>query len=113
MLRQHENPDSFKAGVLSIVVHVLLLGALLVSFNWKTTHPVSVAEVELWDSIPSPATKIKPQPIVTPKPIDKPKPVIKEQVKPEPVIVPKPDPVDIVIKKKPAEKTVKPERHGG
>lgn len=107
MQRQRENPDLFKAGVLSVTVHVLLLGALLISFNWKTTHLVSVAEVELWDSIPSPAPKPEPQPNIAPKPIVKPTPMVKEQVKPEPVIAPKPDPVDIVIKKKPIEKLVK------
>ena len=52
MLRQHENSDSLKAGALAVLVHVVLLGALLISFNWKTTHPISIAQVELWDSVP-------------------------------------------------------------
>jgi len=99
MLRQRENPDSFKAGVLSISVHAILLGALLISFNWKTTHPVSVAEVELWDSLPAASA-----PVVT-------TPVVKEIPKPEPKLEPKPEPKpepEIAIKheapKKPEKK---------
>lgn len=84
MLRQRENPDSFKAGVLSVTVHAILLGALLISFNWKTTHPVSVAEVELWDSLPAVSVP-KPEPKVV-------EPLVKEPPKPEPVIEPKPEP---------------------
>lgn len=105
MLRQRENSDSLKAGVLSVSVHVLLLGALLISFNWKTTHPVSIAEVELWNSLPVESVQ-KPLP-----PLEKlvePKPIVKEV--PEPVVEPEPKaPVDIVIKKKPVEKPVKKE----
>lgn len=104
MLRQRENPDSFKACVLSITVHAILLGALLISFNWKTTHPVSIAEVELWDSLP--AANV-PKPEVTP-----PVPVVKEtpklEPKPEPVIEPKPEP-EIAIKHEAPKKPVKKE----
>lgn len=106
MLRQRENPESFKAGVLSLAVHVLLLGALLISFNWKTTHPVSIAEVELWDSIPSPVQK----PVLLPEPIVTLKPVEKEIPKPEPIIEPEAEPkpqVEIAIEKKPVVKPVK------
>ncbi len=105
MLRQRENSESFKAGVLSVTVHVLLFGALLTSFNWKTTHPVSIAEVELWDSIPGPVQKSEPRP----EPVVMPEPVVKEHPKPEPIIEPEPEPklqVDIVLKKKPIEKPV-------
>jgi colicin import membrane protein len=100
MLRQRENPDSFKAGVFSVLVHTLLLGALLISFNWKTTHPISIAQVELWDSIPA---QHKPAPM--PDPLPEPMPVEKEI--PEPVVAPeeKPEPkVEIAIEKKPAKK---------
>ncbi|WP_036300708.1 TonB C-terminal domain-containing protein [Methylotenera sp. L2L1] len=88
MLRQRENPDSFKAGILSITVHTILLGALLISFNWKTTHPVSIAEVELWDSLPVVNVPKQPEPVVTPEPVVKETP--KPEPKPEPVIEPKP-----------------------
>ena len=107
MLRQRENSVSFKAGVLSITVHVVLLGALLISFNWKTTHPISVAEVELWDSLPSENIQ---KPTLPPEPVKIPEPVEKEAPKPAPVVAPEPEPkipVDIVMKKKPLEKVVK------
>jgi len=105
MLRQRENSDSLKAGVLSVSVHVLLLGALLISFNWKTTHPVSIAEVELWNSLPVESVQ---KPLPPPEKRVEPKPIVKEV--PEPVVEPEPKaPVDIVIKKKPVEKPVKKE----
>ena len=54
MIRKHENTDSWRAGFLAIAVHVLLLGAMLVSFNWKAAHPViNITEVELWDKLPA------------------------------------------------------------
>ena len=100
MLRKRENADSFKAGMLSVGVHAVLLIALLISFNWKTTHPVSIAEVELWDSIPN-STVVKPSPPPEPTP----EPVVKEQPKPDPKPViedkPKEDAkVDIALEKK-------------
>lgn len=112
MLRQRENPDSFKAGVLSITVHAILLGALLVSFNWKTTHPVSIAEVELWDSLPV-ANLPKPE-VTPPVPVVKetPKPEPEPEPKPEPVIEPKPEPKpepEIAIKHEAPKKPVKKE----
>lgn len=108
MLRQRENPDAFKAGALSISVHIALLGALLISFNWKTTPPVSIANVELWDSLPTVAAQ-KPLPIPKPveQPVVQPTPVVKEVVKPE--LAPKIQ-VDIVIKKKTVEKPVVKEK---
>ena len=105
MLRQRENPDSFKAGALSVLVHILLLGALLISFNWKTTHPISIAQVELWDSVS--VEEHKPAPV--PEPVPQPVPVEKEIPKPEPVVAPeaKPEPqVEIAIEKKPVEKKI-------
>ncbi len=103
MLRQRENPDSLKAGALAVLVHVVLLGALLISFNWKTTHPISIAQVELWDSV---AVEVhKPAPV--PEPLPEPKPVEKEIPEPEPVAAPeeKPEPkVEIAIEKKSVKK---------
>lgn len=97
MLRQREKTVSFKAGALSVAVHGGLLLALLISFNWKTTHPVTIAEVELWDSIPNTAMPL-PEPVV-PEQLP---PVVKEPV-PEPVVENKPDPVpevDIALEQK-------------
>ncbi|MBA3695413.1 MAG: TonB C-terminal domain-containing protein [Methylotenera sp.] len=98
MIRRHENSVSFKAGVLSVGVHVALLIALLVSVNWKTTHTSSVAEVELWDSLPTQHLQkpVPPEPAVkeAPKP-EPPKPVMKVEP-PAPKIEPK---ADIILKK--------------
>lgn len=103
MLRKSENKVSFMAGLLSIGVHAALVIALLISVNWKTTHPVSIAEVELWDQLPPSSNVVKPLP--EPEPI-RPEPVIKEEPKPEPkpVIEPKEEPkVDIALEQKKKE----------
>jgi colicin import membrane protein len=110
MIRKRENPDSFKAGMYALAVHVALLLAMLVSFNWKAAHPVmNVTEVELWDKIP----KSNPPVVETPKP----EPVIeKPEPKPEPVVEkpePKPEPkveepkVDIALEQKKKELELK------
>ncbi len=87
----------------SVLVHALLLGALLISFNWKNTHQVSIAQVELWDSVPAVAQKPLPMPEPLPEPeplpISKPEPVPEPEVKPEPQ-------VEIAIEKKPVEKKI-------
>ena len=104
MIRKHENSDSWKAGALAIGVHVALLAAMLISFNWKAAHPVTtVTEVELWDKLPAPKTvdvpKPEPKPVVEEKPEPKPepKPIVEEKPKPE---EPK---VDISLEKKKKE----------
>ncbi|MDP1658898.1 MAG: energy transducer TonB [Methylotenera sp.] len=99
MIRAYEKEVSWKAGGLAIAVHLALLGALLISFNWKAAHPVlNVTEVELWDSIPNnvappPPPVVKPEVKIEPLP----KPIIKEP--PEPVVKEEPK-VDIVLEKK-------------
>jgi len=108
MIRAYEKEVSWKAGGLAIAVHLALLGALLVSFNWKAAHPaLNVTEVELWDSIPNEAVQ-KPEPVVKVEP----KPIIKEEPKPEPKPVveekPKEEPkVDIALEKKKKELELK------
>ena len=104
MIRKHENTDSWKAGALAIGVHVALLAAMLISFNWKAAHPVqNVTEVELWDKLPAPKTvdvpKPEPKPVIEEKPEPKPepKPIVEEKPKPE---EPK---VDIALEKKKKE----------
>ena len=110
MLRRRENKDSWKAGALAIAVHVFLLGAMLVSFNWKAAHPVaSVTEIELWDKLPSTKPVIQEQPKPEPKPVVEEKPEIKPEPKPEPkpIVEEKPEPeepkVDIELEKKKEE----------
>ena len=109
MLRRHESAHSWKAGALAIAVHVALLGAMLISVNWKAAHPVmNVTEVELWDKLPAEKSnnfdtpKVKP-PEVNPEPAVKPEPklefnneVIVEDTK-----------VEIVLEKKKKEPEVK------
>lgn len=89
MLRKHENSVSWKAGVLAIGVHVVLLVAMLVSFNWKAAHTVlNVTEVELWDKLPAPQVVETPKSelklIVEEKPEPKPEPVVEEKPEPKP-----------------------------
>lgn len=100
MLRPHESTDSWKAGALAIAVHVFLLGAMLVSFNWKAAHPVlNVTEVELWDKLPS--TK----PVINEPSKPEPKPIVEENPEPKPVIKPEPKPI-VEEKPKPEEPKV-------
>ncbi len=108
MLRARETPDAIKAGVMSVTVHVLLLGALLISFNWKTTHPVSIAQVELWDTIP--AETLQPPVMPLPEPV-KPEPVPEPvEALPPPAPEPKPEPQpEIAIEKKPVKQAQKKE----
>ena len=89
MIRAYEKEVSWQAGGLAIAVHLALLGALLISFNWKAAHPVmNVTEVELWDSLPN---------IQVPTP--PPSPIVEEQPKPEPVVKDAPE-IDISLEKK-------------
>lgn len=106
MLRAHENPVALKAGAFSLLVHVLLLGLLLISFNWKVVQPASIATVELWSELPSKPVVAQPMP-EPPKPEPKPLP----EPKPEPKPQPEPK-ADIEVKKeppKPKEEPKKPE----
>jgi len=102
MIRAYEKEVSWKAGGLAIAVHVVLLAALLISFNWKAAHTaLDATEVELWDSLPNQATPA-PEPVAQPAP----KPVVKEDVKPpepKPIVEEKPKEdaqVDIALEKK-------------
>jgi colicin import membrane protein len=107
MIRKHENAISIKAGLLALAVHILLLGGMIISINWKAAHaPIEIANVELWDKLPAPTVsghkdnsekkpvKLPPDP---PK-IDEPKP------EPEPKVEEKPEPkdekVDIALEQK-------------
>ena len=80
---------ALRAGILSVLVHGVLLAVLLISFNWHAVQPASIAEVELWDSLPAPQPVIKPvMPEPAPEP-PKPDPVLKPEPKPEPAPEPK------------------------
>lgn len=100
MIRAHENPLALRAGLLSVLVHGVLLAVLLISFNWKAVQPASIAEVELWDSLPPVQPEIKPIPPVPEPP--KPEPV--PEIKPEPKPAPPPEPkAEIQLKKEPVK----------
>lgn len=104
MIRKYEKEISWKAGAYAIGVHLALLVALLISFNWKAAHPVlNIAEVELWDSLPTAVQKPMPAPVVEEQ--VKPAPIIDETPKPAPVVEEKPvEPkVDIALEKKKKE----------
>lgn len=115
MIRKHENPLAFKAGLLSLLVHAAFLGILIFSFNWKAVQPASIAQVELWDSLPVvekpvPQPEPKPEPPKPEPPKPEPVPEPKPEPKPEP---PKPEPVpepkaDIQVKKEPEKPKPKP-----
>ena len=107
MIRAYEKDVSWQAGVWAISVHLLLLAALLLSFNWKATPPMlNVAEVELWDSLPQPSPPLPvAPPVETPPPLETPPPaVVKEAPPPPPEKVEAPAPkapeVDIALEKK-------------
>ena len=101
MIRQREKEVVWQAGAFTVLVHGLLLALLLMSFQWKTVKPMSIAEVELWDSIPTPQTEaqVKPPEPEPPAPTPEP-PKVVEPVKPEPKPEPAPEPkADIQVKK--------------
>lgn len=121
MLRKHESTHSWKAAALALAVHAALLGAMLVSIDWKAAHPVlNVTEVELWDKLPSEKSSLKinpkiEKPVVNLEPIEQPKlepkPEPKVEITREDVKVDDPK-VDIILEKKkkePEPKIIKPE----
>jgi len=100
MIRQHEKDVVWQAGAFAVIVHGILLGLFLVSFQWKTVQPMNVAQVELWDSVPIPRSEPSPPP---PEPSPQPTPPkLVEPVKLEPKVMPEPEPkAEIQIKKAP------------
>ena len=99
MIRQHEKDVVWQAGAFTAFVHGLLLALFLVSFQWKTVQPMNVAQVELWDIVPSP--KVDPTPLPPPEPAPETSKVV-EPPKPEPKVAPEPEPkAEIQTKKAP------------
>ena len=90
-MRQHDKsvvPGRKPAAVLAVLVHLLFIGVLIYSVNWKAHEPAPVM-ADLWASLP-PVPQVKPVP--QSKPVTQPKPVVKPEPveKPEPPL-PKPD----------------------
>ena len=109
MIRTRENPLALRAGALSVLVHGLLLMLLVVSFSWHSVvQPLQVAQVELWDSLPTPAQPLpeppKPLPKIEPPPLSKPEPPPPPEPKAEIQVKVKP-PVEMPkkLEKKPKE----------
>ena len=109
-------PGKWAAIGLSVFMHVLLIGSLLVAVQWQTRHvPL---QAELWREIPREPSPPPKAPEPPPKPVEKPAPpppvpeptptpAIPE--KPAPVIQPpKPKPPDIAVAKEKAKPTPKP-----
>ncbi len=117
MLRRHENPDAWKAGLLAVAVHAALLVGMLLSINWKAAHTVQhVTEVELWDKLPAPNVVAvptpEPKPIVEEKPEPKPEPKVEEKTTEKPTEKPTPEEpkVDIELEKKKKQEMLKKEK---
>jgi colicin import membrane protein len=109
MIRPHENPVAFKAGMLSFGVHAILIIAMLVSFSWHTPQPISIAEVELWETLPVAPTVTPPKPVPPPpevKKVEPPKPIEKPEPEPEAKEEPKAD-IQLEKKRKEEEKRKK------
>jgi colicin import membrane protein len=85
---QPVEPGRKPAAVLAVLVHLLFIGVLIYSVNWKAHEPAPVM-ADLWASLP-PVPQAKPVP--QPKPVTQPKPAVKPEPveKPEPPL-PKPD----------------------
>lgn len=80
-------PGRLPAAILAVLVHLLFIGFLIFSVNWRS-HPPPPVMADLWEALPPPPVK----PVVKPQPKPKPEPV----VEPQP---PQPRP-DIALKEK-------------
>ena len=78
-------PAAFRAFVLAVLAHILLLLALTWGINWKRDSEDVAAEAELWSSVPQPSV---PQ-AVQPAPRPPTPPVVVAPPLPPPVAVPK------------------------
>jgi colicin import membrane protein len=86
-------PGRLPAAILAVLVHLLFIGFLIFSVNWRS-HPPPPVMADLWEALPPPRVKHVVQPQPTPKPQPKPKP--EPVVEPQP---PQPKP-DIALKEK-------------
>ena len=115
MRLDREEPGRVPAGVLAVLVHLVFIGVLVFGVSWQNREASPVV-AELWNSLPSPASKVAsrpepaPKPEVKPEPRPEPKPEPKPVVKPEPKPEPKPVKADIELKDKEKEKKLKEEQ---
>ena len=96
----NENQLAYKAGAFTVVLHLVLLVAMLISFNTNNIQSANVTEVELWDRLPN-QSDYKEPPLPKLEVKEAPKPIVKEEPKPEvkPEIIDEPK-VDIALEKK-------------
>jgi colicin import membrane protein len=96
-------PGKKQALALSVGMHLLLLLGLFFGVQWKTEH--AAVEVELWSSVPRPATSLPPPATQSKREASKPAP---EPVEKKPQAEKK---ADIVVKdeKKPRQEAPKPD----
>jgi colicin import membrane protein len=83
-------PGRWRAFVLAMLMHALLLGFLWIGVSWQSTAPVAI-EAEIW----SPQVKLAappppPPPEPPPEPAPPPKPALKPVPPPKPVAEPEP-----------------------
>lgn len=97
-LQKRKQPGTFRAIVLTLLVHLGLAAFLFLGIRWQTSPPAPM-QVDLVSAPaptnkpattpPKPAVPAKPEPQPTPKPESKPEP--KPTPKPEPKPAPKPE----------------------
>lgn len=109
-LRPRSADASARGGLLALLAHLLLVGALSLSVNWHIKVPEG-GEAELWSNIPKAAAPAPepipqpPEPVKPPEPTPQPTPEPPKPVEPEPE---PPRPAQIAEKKVPPPKPVKP-----
>jgi colicin import membrane protein len=92
-------PGLARAFGLAVAAHLLLVAALMHGLQWKTDPQSTVAEAELWSSLPQQAAprEVVPPPPPPPPPAPvvqappPPPPVVKEAPRPEPPVQRQPD----------------------
>jgi colicin import membrane protein len=92
-------PGRLRAGVLTVLVHVVFFAFMIFGLNWKTFPPEGMA-VELWSSLPPPPLPVQPE-VKAPPPVPSPPPPPEAKPLPPPKPeVPPPAKPDIAIKEK-------------
>jgi colicin import membrane protein len=94
VFEERVDPGRTSSAVLSLIVHLALLGVLIFGVRWQN-RPTEVVSVELWEP---PAPVVKPEP---PKPVEPPKPEPRVEAPPPPKPEPKVEKPEIVEKAAP------------
>lgn len=92
LLQPPAEPGKKKAFFLTVAVHGVLAIFLFFGVQWKQKD--TAVEVEIWSSVPTPATQLvsqPPEPEEITEPVVPPKPEVKPEPKPLPKVEPKPE----------------------